>query len=55
MNKLLILTCCTKFVGRQWNYNEIKITAIFGCLDTVKVRNNVIFKHKLVSEVKSQN
>ena len=55
MNKLLILTCCTKVVDRQWNYNEIKITDVFGCLDTVKVRNNVIFKQLLVLEIKSQS
>ena len=34
MNKLLILTCCTKFGERKWNYDEIMIADIFGCLDT---------------------
>ena len=48
MNKLLILTSYTKFVLNSLRNNEITmtllITDIFGCCDTVKVRNDVIFK-----------
>ena len=51
MNKLLILTSCTKFELNSLRNNEITmkllITDIFGCRDTVKVRNDVIFKQWL--------
>ena len=51
MNKLLMLTSYTKFELNSLTNNEIVmtflITDIFGCRDTVKVRNNVIFKQLL--------
>ena len=51
MNKLLILTSYTKFELNLSRDNEIGmkllITDIFGCRDTVKVRNDVIFKQWL--------
>ena len=51
MNKLLILTSYTKFELNLSRNNEIGtkllITDIFGCRDTVKVRNDVIFKQWL--------
>ena len=51
MNKLLILTSCAKIELNSLRNNEIimksLITDIFGCRDTAKVRNHVIFKHWL--------
>ena len=51
MNKLLILTSYTNFELNSLKNNEIKmkllITDIIGCHDTVKVRNDVIFKQWL--------
>ena len=51
MNQLLILTSSTKFelnsLIKQWNYNEITITDVFGCRNTVKIRNDVISKQWL--------
>ena len=51
MNKLLILTSYTKFELNSLRNDEITIklliTHIFGCHDTTKVRNDVIFKHWL--------
>ena len=48
MNKLLILTSYTKFELNSSRNNEITmkllITDIFDCRNTVKVRNDVIFK-----------
>ena len=48
MNKLLILTSFTKVQLNLLRNNEITmkllITDIFGCRNTVKVRNDVIFK-----------
>ena len=51
MNKLLIFTSYTKFMLNSLRNNAIAmtllITDIFGCHDTVKVSNDVIFKHWL--------
>ena len=51
MNKLLILTAYAKFERNSLKNNEITMklltTDIFGCHDTVKVRNDVIFKQWL--------
>ena len=51
MNKLLILTSYAKFELNSWSNNEfinkLIITDIFGCCDTAKVRNGVIFKQWL--------
>ena len=51
MNKLLILTSYAKFELNSLRNNEITvkllITDIFGCRDTAKVRNDVIFKQWL--------
>ena len=51
MNKLLILTYSTKFelnsLRNNETYNEIAITDVFGCHDTVKVGNDVTFKQQL--------
>ena len=51
MNKLLVLTSYTKFELNSLRNNEITmkllITDIFGCHDTVKIRNDVIFKQWL--------
>ena len=51
MNKLLILTSYTKFELNSFRNNEIAmkllITDIFGCHDTVEVRNDVIFEQWL--------
>ena len=51
MNKLLILTSCAKIELNSLRNNDITmkslITDIFGCRDTAKVRNDVIFKHWL--------
>ena len=51
MNKLLILTTYTKFELNSLRNNEITIklliTKIFDCCNTVKVRNDVIFKQWL--------
>ena len=48
MNKLLILTSFTKVQLNLLRNNEITmkllITDIFGCRNTVKVRDDVIFK-----------
>ena len=48
MNKLLILISYAKFEFNSLRKNEITmkllITDIFGCRDTVKVRNDVTFK-----------
>ena len=47
MNKLLILTSCSKFELNSLRNNNITmkllITDIIGCRDTAKVRNDVIF------------
>ena len=49
MNELLILTCFTKFQFNALRNNEITvkllITDIFGCHNTVKIRNDVIFNN----------
>ena len=51
MNKLLILTSCTKSELNSLRNNEIKmnllITDIFGCRDKAEVKNDVVFKHWL--------
>ena len=51
MNKLLILTSYAKFELNPLRNNEITmkllIADIFGCHDTTKVRNDVIFKQWL--------
>ena len=51
MNKLLILNSCARSelnsLRKQCNHNEITITDVFGCRDTVKVKHNVIFKQYL--------
>ena len=51
MNKLLSLTCYTKFELNSLRNNKIAIklpiTDIFGGRDTVKARNGVIFKQWL--------
>ena len=47
MNKLLILTYCTKFELNSLRNNEITVklltTDIFGCRDKAEVRNDVMF------------
>ena len=49
MNKLLILTSHIKFELNSFRNNEITvkllIADIFGRPETMKVRNEVIFKH----------
>ena len=51
MNKLLILTYCTKFELNSLRNNEITmkllIRDIFSCRDKEEVRNDVIFKQWL--------
>ena len=49
MNQLLIFTSCTKFELKSLRNNGITITMnlpldAFGCRNTLKVRNDVIFK-----------
>ena len=47
MKKLLILTSCTKFELNSLRNNGITMklrSDVFGCRDTVKVRNDVMFK-----------
>ena len=51
MTKLIILTSYARFEINSLRNNEITmkllLTDIFGCRDTVKVRNDVIFKQWL--------
>ena len=48
MNKLLILSSYTKFKPKSLRNTEITMKLLiigsFGCCDSVKVKNDVIFK-----------
>ena len=49
MNQLLILASCIKFELNSLRNNgiamKLRLESVFGCRDTVKVRNDVIFNN----------
>ena len=47
ISQLLILTSCAKFKLNSLKNNEITIRGVFGSLDKMKVRNDVLFKQWL--------